>query len=119
MALFHKEYKEYVICSTCKLTKFCREDGKKFICYACDHGNFPRFKHLWQSINSTFYPTTTPHRSMQQYPKQNMTRSSESSTSVKRNASESQNSINEINSFSTTRLNESFATSTNLKRGKQ
>ena len=47
MALFHKEYNEYVICSTCKLTKFCREDGKKFICYACDHGNFPRFKNTY------------------------------------------------------------------------
>ena len=49
---------------------------------------------------------------MQQYPRQNMTRSSESSTSVKRNASESPSYINETNNFSTTRLNESFATST-------
>lgn len=74
---------------------------------------FPEIQeHLWQSINSTFYPTTTPHRSMQPYPRQNMTRSSESSTSAKRSASESPNSINETNNFSTPRSNASSTTST-------
>lgn len=68
-----------------------------------------------QSINSTFYPTTTPHRSMQPYPRQNMTRSSESSTSVKRNASASPSSINETNNFSTPKFNASSDTSGSLR----
>ena len=68
-----------------------------------------------QSINSTFYPTTTPHRSMQPYPRQNMTLSSESSTSVKRNASASPSSINETNNFSTLRSNASSDTSGSLR----
>ena len=49
---------------------------------------------------------------MQPYQRQNMTLSSESSTSAKRNASELPNSINETNNFSTTKFNASSATST-------
>ena len=44
MTYFHKEYSEYATCCKCGLKKYCREDGKRTICFACDHGNFPRFK---------------------------------------------------------------------------
>ena len=44
MTYFNKEYSEYATCFKCGLKKYCREDGKRTICFACDHGNFPRFK---------------------------------------------------------------------------
>jgi len=40
----HPEYNEYTTCSKCGLKKMCRLDGKKFICYSCDHGNFNGIK---------------------------------------------------------------------------
>lgn len=44
MTAFHPEYSEYATCCKCCLKKYCKEYGKRTICYACDHGNFPRFK---------------------------------------------------------------------------
>lgn len=44
MTAFHPEYGEYVTCSKCGLKKYCKYNGKITICYACDHGNFPKFK---------------------------------------------------------------------------
>lgn len=36
----HSAYNEYATCTYCGFKKYCRQDVRRFICYACDHGNF-------------------------------------------------------------------------------
>lgn len=33
-------YTEYATCIVCGLHKYCRLIAGRFICYACEHGNF-------------------------------------------------------------------------------
>lgn len=40
MTLSHPEYNEYATCTVCGQKKYCRLDGKHFVCYSCDNGNF-------------------------------------------------------------------------------
>lgn len=44
MTAFHPEFNEYATCSKCGLKKYCKLDGRHFICFSCSHGNYPKFK---------------------------------------------------------------------------
>lgn len=44
MTSCHPEYSEYATCSKCGLKKYCKQDKNRFICFACAHGNYPKFK---------------------------------------------------------------------------
>lgn len=42
----HPEYNEYATCAVCDLKKYCRLVAGRFICYACDNGNFNGLKKI-------------------------------------------------------------------------
>lgn len=46
MVAFHKEYSEYATCSRCGMKKNCKLEGRHFICYSCDNGNFNGLKNI-------------------------------------------------------------------------
>lgn len=46
MTYFHKEYNEYMTCAICGHKKYCKQESKHYICYACAHGNFA--KTIWK-----------------------------------------------------------------------
>ena len=44
MTSCHPEYSEYATCFICGMKKYCKPDGKNYICYACSNGNFAKVK---------------------------------------------------------------------------
>lgn len=40
MVVSNKEYGEYATCTVCGLHKYCRRDGRRMLCYSCDHQNY-------------------------------------------------------------------------------
>jgi hypothetical protein len=44
MTLSHPRYNEYATCYRCGLKKYCKNEGKMTICYACSNGNYNGLK---------------------------------------------------------------------------
>jgi len=42
MANFHKEFSDYVTCTICGMKKYCKQEDKRFVCFACANGNFAK-----------------------------------------------------------------------------
>ena len=40
----HPEFNEYATCYRCGFKKYCKLEGKNFICYSCSEGNFNGLK---------------------------------------------------------------------------
>lgn len=42
----HPEFNEYATCYRCGFKKYCKLEGRNFVCYSCSEGNFNGLKRL-------------------------------------------------------------------------
>lgn len=46
MVSAHPEYGTYMTCCVCGLKKGCRLDGRRYVCFSCDNGNFNGIRNI-------------------------------------------------------------------------